>query len=149
MRVRQLFVVSIFSLAVSAAPALAQKSDLIGTWTAKTTVLLETEGNKVVEAPREITFIIETVDGQLIRGYRRWMAKTPNQPGYVGETALHEAREPFIGSITSDGKHFRLVETEDDGMMFCERMGPDEFELTYLEAAPHAVAYTAVFHRKK
>jgi len=149
MRVCQLFVVSIFSLAVSAAPSLAQNSDLVGTWTTKTKVLLETEGGKIVEAPREMSFVIEKVNGQLVRGYRTWMAKIPNQPGYVGETPLKEAREPFIGSVTSDGKSIRLVETEDNGMLFCERMGPDAIELTYMEAAPHPVVYSTILHRKK
>jgi hypothetical protein len=149
MRVCQLVVVSIFSLAVSSLQSLAQGSDLVGTWTTEATILLETQGGEIVEAPREMSIVIEEVDGQLVRGYRTWMAEAANQPGYVEETPLNEAREPFIGSVTSDGKTIRLVETDDEGMMFCERMGPDEIELTYMEAAPHPVVYSAVFQRKK
>jgi len=31
--------------------------------------------------------------------------------------------------------------------MFCERMGADEIELTYMESAPHPVAFSAGFRR--
>ena len=133
-------------LSLGGAEALAQQSDLVGTWTTETTVLLESE-DKIVEAPREMSFVIEDVHGQFVRGYRTWKAKAEHQPGYVGDTALEEAREPFIGTVTSDGKSLRLVETEDEGMMFCERTGPDQIELTYMEAAPHPVVYTAVLNR--
>jgi len=148
MRGRQLVAGSISWLAVSAVPSLAQQSDLVGTWRTETTVLLETEGDKIVEAPREMSFVIEEVNGQLVRGYRTWMAEAANQPGYVENVPLNEAREPFIGSVTSDGKTIHLVETDDEGMMFCQRMGPDEIELTYMEAAPHPVVYSAILHRK-
>ena len=148
MRVCQLVAVSIFSIAASATPSLAQQSDLVGTWTTETTILLETEG-EIVEAPRMMSFVVEEVDGQLVRGYRTWEAEAANQPGYVGDTPLNEAREPFIGSVTSDGKTIHLVETDDEGMMFCQRMGPDEIELTYMEAAPHPVVYSTILHRKK
>ena len=148
MSVCQPFAFAIFSLALGVGQVLAQQSDLVGTWTTETTILLETDG-KIVEAPRELTFVIEEVHGQLVRGYRTWEAEAANQPGYVGNVPLNEAREPFIGSVTSDGKTIHLVETEDEGMMICERTGPDEIEFTYMEAAPHPVAYTAIFHRMK
>lgn len=62
---------------------------------------------------------------------------------------LNEVREPFIGSVTSDGKTIRPVETDDENLMSCQRTGPDEIELTYMEAAPHRVVYSTILHRKK
>jgi len=95
-------------LAVSATHALAQASDLIGTWTTETTILLKS-GGEIVEAPRKLSVVIEDVDGKFVRGYRTWQAKAPVKPGYVGDIVLSEAREPFIGTVTADGKSIHLV----------------------------------------
>jgi len=146
MRAHKLAAIVIASISLGGPGALAQESSLVGTWTAETKILLESEG-ALIEAPRQLSFVIEDVDGQFVRGYRTWKAQVENQPGYVGNTPLEEAREPFIGTVSADGKSIRLVEVEDEGMMFCERTGPDEIEFTYMETAPHPVVYTAIFHR--
>ena len=129
---------------------LAQQSDLLGSWTAEATTLLEAE-EKLTETPRELTFVhtlvIEAVDGQLVSGYRTWERQTDLPPGYIGDVPLNVAREPFIGTVSSDGKTIRLVETEDEGLIFCERIGADRIELTYMEAAPHALIFTAILER--
>jgi hypothetical protein len=140
-------VAAIFAIAVPASPSMAQSSDLVGTWTAETTIILESEG-EIVEVPRVLSIVIESVHGTVVQGARTWKAKTGN-PGYVAEQSVLEAFEPFIGAVSSDGKTLRLVEVDDSGLMFATRIGDDQIDLTYMEAAPHAVAYSAIFHRQK
>ena len=145
MRFRHIMSLGALSLTLCATQASAEQSDLVGTWTTETTILLESEG-KLIEAPRRHTFVIEEVDGQLVRGYRTWAGQA-DEPGYVGDVPQNEAREPFIGTLSSDGQTLYLVETEDEGMIFCERIGADRIEMAYMESAPHAIVFTAVLER--
>lgn len=138
-------VAAILALALGTAQAQDQ-SNLVGTWTGETTILLDT-GEKVIEAPRTQSIVITGVKDNLIRGYRTWTALQNNQKGFVGSVPEDSAREPFIGIIQSNGKTIRMVETDDRGMMFCELIAPDQIEMTYMEAAPHAVIYTTVYQK--
>lgn len=121
--------------------------DLAGTWVGETVIMLESEG-EIVAAPRIHTIVIEEVDGNLVHGFRTWRSPEDQDPGYVGEIATTDASEPFIGSLSADGDRLHLVEFEDHGMLIGEVLGPDMIEFTYMEAAPHAVVYTAIYHRQ-
>ncbi|MCP4381628.1 MAG: hypothetical protein GY798_09475 [Hyphomicrobiales bacterium] len=147
MRIFGTLVAVLFAIAVSASASMAQTSDLVGTWTAETTIILESD-DEIVEVPRVLSIVIESVHGSVVQGARTWKAETDN-PGYVEEESVLEASEPFIGALSADGKTLRLVEVDDHGLMFATRIGDDQIELTYLETAPHAVAYTAIFDRQK
>ena len=148
MRIPGTCTVAVFALAISVSASGAQTSDLIGTWTAETTVILESDNDEIVEVPRSLTVEIESVNGFVVQGSRRWNAST-DDPGYVEDDAVLRASEPFIGALSSDGKTLRLVEVDDQGMMFATRIGDDQIEITYMETAPHAVAYTAIFERQE
>ncbi|MEM7024228.1 MAG: hypothetical protein AAF637_16815 [Pseudomonadota bacterium] len=124
----------------------AQQSEFLGTWSAEIEILLVADG-EVAEVPRVMSIVVEEVDGSHVRGYRQWEALT-DVPGNVGGESTLIAAEPFIGAIDSDGVTLHLVEIEDSGMMFAELLGPDELEFTYMEAAPHAVVYTAILQRQ-
>jgi hypothetical protein len=41
------------------------------------------------------------------------------------------------------------VEVHDHGMMVARRIGGDKLDLTYLEGASHAVAYSAIYRAQK
>ncbi|MCP4381638.1 MAG: hypothetical protein GY798_09530 [Hyphomicrobiales bacterium] len=146
MRIVTTLVAAMFAVAVSASTSSAQTSDLVGTWTAEATIILESD-DEIVEVPRVLSIVIESVHGSVVQGARTWKAETEN-PGYVEEESVLEASEPFIGALSADGT-LRLVEVDDHGLMFATRIGDDQIELTYMESAPHAVAYTAIFHRQK
>lgn len=135
-------------LTLSATQGTSQtQSDLAGAWNAKTTILLVVDGEPL-EAEREFSFVIENVNGSLVRGHRAWTATTPpDQIGYVGENAVTEAREPFIGVISADGRTIHMVETQDRGSIITNILGPDQIEVTYMENAPHAVVHTAIYKR--
>ncbi|MEM0906802.1 MAG: hypothetical protein AAGJ94_05515 [Pseudomonadota bacterium] len=139
--------VAVYALGVSG-PTLAQDTaDLAGTWTAKTNVLLISDG-KVVEAEREYSFVIERVSGALIQGYRAWEAiSPPDQIGYVGEEQLTQAREPFIGVVSADNETIHMVETEDRGSIMARILGANQIEIIYTENAPHAVVHSAIYSR--
>ena len=145
MRVGQLVSAAVFSAAFGAAPASAQTSDLVGMWTAEITIALVSKG-EIVEVDRDWVFVIEEVDGSLVRGHHAWRAKS-DDPGYVGNDPVLDASEPFLGAVSSDGKTFSLVEIDDHGLLFGELIAPEELEVSYMEAAPHAVAFTAVLRR--
>ncbi len=147
MRILGTLVATLFAVAVSASASKAQTSDLVGTWTAEATVIMESD-EEIVEVPNVFTIMIESVNGSVVQGTRTWKAVT-DDPGYVDDERVLEATEPFIGALSSDGKTLRLVEVDDHGLMFATRIGDDELEFTYMEAAPHAVAYTAIFHRQE
>lgn len=121
--------------------------DLTGTWVGETVIILESQG-QIVAAPRIHTIVIEEVDGNLVQGFRTWRSPEDEDPGYVGDVATTDASEPFIGSLSADGDALHLVEFEDHGMLIGEVLGPDRIEFTYMEAAPHAVVYTAIYHRR-
>ena len=127
------------------APAFAQDSDLVGTWTASATVLLKSDG-EVKKVTNSFTIVFQDVEGSSIQGIRTWKNES-GDPGYVGDEATTEASEPFIGTVTSDGNTIRLVEVNDSGLLFGERLGADRIEFSYLEFAPHPVAWTAIFER--
>ena len=76
-------------------------------------------------------------------GYRTWAEV--DEPGNVEEDLVLEATEPFIGALSMDGRTLRLVEVDDDGLMFVSRVGDDALEFTDMEAAPHPIVYTAIF----
>ncbi|WP_372574775.1 hypothetical protein [Ruegeria jejuensis] len=139
------FVSMMFFLHVVDAQAQDSQS-FVGTWTGETTILLDT-GKKIIEAPRQQSIIITEADGNLLRGYRTWSALEEDQQGFVGSVPTSDAQEPFIGVIMSNGTTIRMVETEDGGLMFCELISPDQIEMTYMEAAPHAVIYTTVYKK--
>ncbi|WP_421724624.1 hypothetical protein [Bauldia sp.] len=145
MRVLGVFTAALFAAITSA--SMAQASDLIGTWTAETSVILELD-DEIVEAPRIFTIVIESVNGQIVRGTKSWKAGS-DDPGYIDDESVFEATEPVIGALSGDGKTLRLVEVDDHGLMFATRIGDDEIELTYMEGPPHAVAYTAIFQRQE
>lgn len=147
MRFDQLVSVVLFSVAVCAAPAVAQTSDLVATWTAEITIALESK-EKIVEVNREWVFVIEEIDGSLVRGYHAWKAES-DDPGYVEDESVLAASEPFLGAVSSDGKTLHLVEVNDHGLLFGELIGPRELEISYMETAPHAVAFTAVVRRER
>ncbi|MCP4328628.1 MAG: hypothetical protein GY791_09365 [Alphaproteobacteria bacterium] len=94
-----------------------------------------------------MSMVIENVDGPLLLGYRTWQAIT-DDPGNVAGVDVLSAREPFIGAIDSDGVTLRFVETDDPGILFGELLGPNELEITYMEAYPHAVVFTTVLRRE-
>ncbi|MEM1130641.1 MAG: hypothetical protein AAGH83_08980 [Pseudomonadota bacterium] len=122
--------------------------DLVGTWVGATTILLMSEG-QIVEAPRIHTIVIEEVSGNLIKGFRTWRSPTDDDPGYVGDLPTTDAMEPFFGSISADGDGLHLVEYADHGMLIGKVLGPNAIEFTYMEAAPHAVVYSAVYTRQQ
>jgi len=128
--------------------AMAQTPDLVGTWTGEVVTLLQSEG-ELVERATAISVVIEKVNGNHIFGYRTWKIIDKPVPGYVGDVPLTSASEKFIGAISSDGDTLRLVEVEDRGIMFGEVLGPDEIEFTYIETAPHPVAFTGIYHREQ
>lgn len=134
-------------IAFSSAKSTAQSSDLIGTWTGEAIIALESEG-EIKEVPRTLSIVIDEVNGSLVQGYRTWAAKT-DDPGYVLNQEVLQAKEPFLGAISTDGVTLHLVEIEDRGLIFGRRLGPDQIEITYMEAAPHAVVYNAIHHRQK
>ncbi len=140
-----IIVAAVLLFVVHVEQAGAQQPDLLGTWTAKATILMQLESG-VVQAPRQMSLTFEKQDGQLVRGYKDWSGST-DDPGHIGDEKVLAAKEPFIGTISQDGQTLRLVETGDSGHMFCALIGPDELEVTYMEAAPHAVAWTAVMRR--
>lgn len=147
MRLDQLVGVALYSAVLCAAPAVAQTSDLAGTWTAEITIALESE-EEIVEVQREWVFVIEEIDGSLVSGYHAWKAES-DDPGYVENQSVLAASEPFLGAVSSDGKTLRLVEINDHGLLFGELIGPQELEVSYMETAPHAVAFTAVVRRQR
>ncbi len=136
----------VFLMAV-AIPAGAQHADFVGRWSGELTVLLEVD-DEIVQVPRIMNVVIEQVDGNLVRGYRHWQA-VDDVPGNVDGVNVLDAREPFIGAIDSDGVTLRLVEVDDFGMLFFERLSAEELEVTYLETAPHAVVFSAVLRKAK
>ena len=146
MRILQLFVIAVFSLALSVHHARAQQPDILGTWSAEANILLELDG-EIVKVPRVLTVVIEKVDGALFLGRRTWQALT-DDPGNVAGVDVLGATEPFIGAIDTDGVTLRFVETDDPGIMFGELLGPNQLEITYMEAWPHAVIYTVVMQRE-
>lgn len=147
MRIFQPVAVAVFSLTVGATQAVAQPLDLVGTWTSEMIIALESEG-EIVETPRVQSIVIEETNGNLLRGFRAWRSPEDDEPGYVGERETTSASEPFIGAVSSDGDTLRLVEIDDNRLLIGAVLGPDEIEFTYMEAAPHAVVYTAVFRRQ-
>ncbi len=142
---QQCLVLAMFAICSSGASA--QTPDLVGTWTGNAVVALETE-NGIVETPRILSIVVEEMHGNQLRGYRTWKSTEGVDPGYVGDQPTTGASEPFIGTVSSDGDTLRLVETEDRGILLGEVLGPNEIELTYLETAPHPVAYTAIYRRE-
>jgi hypothetical protein len=120
MRILATLVAALFTVAVSASALSAQTSDLVGSWTAETTIILESD-DEIVEVPRTLTIVIESVHGSVVQGTRTWKAVTPN-PGYVEDESVLDASEPFIGALSSDGKTLRLAEVDDYGLMFGVRM---------------------------
>jgi hypothetical protein len=147
MRLVATLTIALVAATLSAGVSKGQTSDLIGTWTAEATVIMQSDDG-VVEVPNEFVLEIESVNGLVLRGSRTWRAGN-NEPGYVGEETFVEATEPFIGALSQDGQTLRLGEVDDNGLMFATRHGDDMIELTYMEAAPHAIAYTAVFSRQE
>lgn len=145
MRVLQM-VVALFALTAFASSAASEESDLVGVWKAKVIVALQSDG-KIVETPRVMSITIEQVNGSLLRGERTWSAESDVTGNVAGEDVL-EASEPFIGAVEADGKTIHLVEVDDNGMMFCELLGPNELELTYMETDGNPVVYTAIFRRE-
>lgn len=135
---------------VGTEPTVAQdNADLVGTWRADTIVLLESEG-ELVEAEREFSFVIESISGSLVRGFRTWKATDPaEQTGYVGDDKVTEAQEPFIGVLSSDGKTIHMVETQDRGTIITNVLSTDQIEVTYFENAPHPVVHTGIYDRVK
>jgi hypothetical protein len=148
MRILATLVAALFAVAISASTSSAQTSDLVGTWTAEATVVMESDDDEIIEVPNTFTIVIESVNGFVVQGTRTWKAVN-DDAGFVDEDAVLQATEPFIGALSSDGKTLHLVEVDDHGLMFATRIGDDQIELTYMEAAPHAVAYTAIFDRQK
>jgi len=145
MRVAQLASMAILSAVAGIVPASGQTSDLVGTWTAEITIALQSEG-QVVEVDRDWLFVVEEVDGSLVRGYHAWLAES-DDPGYVEDKPVLTASEPFVGAVSSDGKILHLVEINDQGLMFGELIGPGKLEISYMEVAPHAVVFSTVLSR--
>lgn len=146
MRTFQLVAIAVFCVALVSSQMAAKTSDIVGTWSAETEILLELD-DEIVKVPRVMTGVIDKVDGALFYGRRMWKARTAD-PGNVAGTEVLSATEPFIGAIDSDGVTLRIVETDDPGIMFGEVLGPNELEITYMESYPHAVVYTVVLKRK-
>jgi hypothetical protein len=146
-RFSQLAGLAVLATMVGIAPALAQPPDFVGRWSAEITIILESQG-QIVEVNRDWVFVIERVDGGHVRGYHAWRAKS-DDPGYVEDVSVLAASEPFLGVVSSNGKTLLLVEIGDYGLMFCKRIGPDELEISYMEAAPHAVAFAAIVRRER
>jgi hypothetical protein len=141
-----LWTTTIMALALSSATLHAQESSLLGTWSGEVEALLEVDGS-ITKGQRLMTLVIDEVDGSHIRGYRHWQS-LDTKPGNVAGNPTLDASEPFIGALASDGVTLRLVETQDQGLLFCELLGPDQLEVSYMEAAPHAVAWTAILQRQ-
>jgi len=137
---------TIVALALGSATLRAEESSLLGTWSGEIEALLEVDGS-IAKVQRVMTVVIEGIDGSHVRGFRQWQA-LDETPGNVAGDATLSAVEPFIGALDSDGVTLRLVEVEDPGFLFCELLGPDELEVSYMETAPHAVAWTAVLRRQ-
>ena len=146
MRMTQFIAAAVFSLALSTNQSQAQQPDILGTWSIEADILLELNG-EIVKVSRLMTVVIENVDGRLFIGRRTWQALS-DDPGNVAGVNTLGATEPFIGAIDPDGVTLRFVETDDNGMMFGELLGPDELELTYMETWPHAVIYTVIMRRQ-
>ena len=142
----RILTVAVLIWTASWGPASAQDVQLQGAWSGKASILLELDG-QIVKVPRILSLVIETVDGQLLVGYRKWQAIT-DDPGNVAGVDVLSATEPFIGIIDSDGVTLRLVETDDPGVMIGEVLGVNSLEITYLEPYPHAVAYTVIMTRQ-
>ncbi len=141
----KVFVTTVVALVLFAFGASAQESGILGAWRAEVSVL-RSDGATVTPSRSEITLIFEAQNGQLLQGKKHWK-DLEDHTGNVAGSEVREADEPFIGEIESDGRTVRLVEIEDSGMMFCSLRGADELEASYVESAPHAAVWSAVFHR--
>jgi len=136
---------SLVTLLLLVGGASAQQPDISGTWKAEVRNLRPIDG-ELVQSLLEMTVKIEAQDGGLIRGNKHWK-KLHGQGGNVAGVDLPEANEPFIGTLESDGRTVRMVEINDYGLRFGRVIGPDKLEISYMEPYPHAVAWTAIFHR--
>jgi hypothetical protein len=141
----KVFVTTVVALVLFAFGASAQESGILGTWQAEVSVL-RSDGGTVTPSHTEITLMFEEQRGQLVQGKKHWK-DLENHTGNVAGNEVREADEPFIGEIESDGRTVRMVEIEDNGMMFCRLLGQDELEASYIETSPHAAVWSAVFHR--
>lgn len=133
------------SMALLTQGAHAEPPDILGTWEAETHTILESEG-EIVDARRGKVLVFEKQDGSLVQGFKAFKA-LDDEVSYVGNEAVLEAREPFIGTFEPDDVTIRLVELADAGPMVGELLSPDELQMSYIEGAPHPAVWSAVFQK--
>ena len=139
-------VTTIMALILFAASASAEQASVLGTWKSDRVSVLRTSDGKVVPSASEVTLVFEAQNEQLIQGYKHWRDLN-NQTGNVAGKEVRQAKEPFIGSVSANGRIVRMVETEDHGLMWARMVSEDKLQVTYIEPYPHATTWTAEFRR--
>lgn len=90
-------------------------------------------------------------DGWYFKGTRGWkLVDPPEKPlGYIMNTPVNEADEPFLGVVGFDGKSLTLVENGDLGTMKAVLAGEDKMEFLYYEPGEHPLVFRLVLTRER